>query len=187
MTAIQRYRVRWSGFPGAPGISTFYFTAPTAPAADLHALYAGIATHLPSNTNISFDAGGDLIDDTNGALAGSWTAAGAASIPGGSTGTYAGPVGACIDWLTGSVINRRRLMGRTFFVPLSSTSFDTDGSLSSTVMTDFVGAMNTFLGTSTFTNMLIWHRPKGASPGASHPATGGRVPDKAVVLRSRRA
>ncbi len=202
MADIQRVRVNWGGFIGAPGVSTFYGQDANAMTTWLHTFFGALTTSLPADVTISFPTTGDVIDDVDGSLTGTWTGAGAAAVVGTSAVGYSAPVGALVHWLTSDIEGGHRLRGRTFLVPFSGGAFDTDGTLVSGAWGQVDTAAGTLV-TSAAGSMYVWHRPRAAEAaftdrhGVVHPAivarSGGHasvvshaVPDKAVVLRSRR-
>ena len=183
---MGRIRVSWTGFPGAPGVSTFYATDPLSAVGPLHTFYDAIKSLLPANVTIQVPGDGDEINDANGALVGTWTTTAPAAVVGGPGSDYAAPVGAVVNWLTNTVIGRRRVMARTFLVPCQSGVFDTDGTMVASFLTTLrtaATALSTSFGTAGF---LAWHRPVNGTGGQGVPLTAVRVPDKACVLRSRR-
>lgn len=157
---------------------------------------ADISGLIPNDVDLHVDPFGDQIDETTGDLVGSWsdTAVGDTTGTGGTD--YAAPVGMCVDWLTGVVMDMHRLRGRTFIVPCSSAQFDTDGSPTVTAVAALQSAGDALIAHSG--QLLVWHRPRAArAADGSRPAVIARaggyasvnaahVPDLAVVLRSRR-
>lgn len=203
MGSIQRQRVVWTGFTGSPGLSTFYFADAATAQAALHAFMASVALVLPSIVRLQIEPGGDVIDETTGALTGIWAGSAQAVIPGNPAGgAYAAPVGALIRWETLAIRSGSRLRGRTYLVPAASSVFDTNGTMESGALATLVTAAGDFIGSVT-PNLVVWQRPRGAQVayvdgrGIPHKAVSGRggssapvilssVPDEAVVLRSRR-
>lgn len=189
MAVLNRIRVSWTGFPGAPGLSTFYNVSGTAPVpvAAIRQFFQDLNAFLRSNTTITVHADGDDIDDADGTLSGSWahTPAPAAVTGSASTGVYAAPAGAVVNWVTGGIVNGRRLRGKTFIVPLATGAFDSDGSLGA-FRTTLLTAANTLLTSAP--GLAVWHRPSapGAVDGSSALITSASVPDLVAVLRSRR-
>jgi len=184
--------------PGAPGVSTFY-TGAAPLAADLTAIrtfFNALAAGLPNTLTITVQGLGDIVDDSNGALVGSWTQTAPATVLGTSASGYASPVGSLVHWLTGAVVDGRRLRGTTYIVP-TVNNYDANGTLLGAWVTTLTTAANAMF-VSLGSNLVIWHRPKfgpkpvGGGPrpiirtGSSSGATGVFVPDKSVVLRSRR-
>lgn len=191
---LHRVVVTWSGAAvkgAAVNVLHFDGTNQTSPPlAALVTAYSKLAPHLPNGLQITVPGTGDDIDDTNGTLAGTWTGAGGGNVIGqGPFGAAAG-VGACVTWKTATIVTGKsgrpgRLHGRTFIVPLSNDSYETDGTLSSAALqnvNDFATAM---LGSGGF---AAWHRPTtvGGHDGTSGPVTAARVRDHVAFLSSRR-
>ena len=202
MTAIQRQRAIWTGFPGAPGVSTFFFVDAAAHQAGLHTFFANIATLLPNDVTITIEANGDTIESTTGALTGGWNGIAPAVVNGSGGVSYAAPAGAMVKWETGVILFGHRVRGRTYIVPVPTPYMQSDGSLTSGFLSGFNAAAVALPG-AVIGNMLVWTRPRAATPawtdvrGRVHPARAGRTgassvvttastPDKFVVLRSRR-
>lgn len=192
---MHRYQVSWQNWPGAPGVTSF-FTDPASGNPDpapLRTFFNALAGLLPSGLTITVPATGDLIEETTGQLAGTWTATPTPTVvTGTNTNTYAGNAGAVVHWLSTDVVNGRRVRGRSFLVPLGSSVFDTAGSLSSGTLTTIQTAAAALLASATW-HPVVWARPytdpAGIHPsrvGSKHPATSYRVPDLAISLRSRR-
>lgn len=196
---LSRIRVAWQNWPGAPGVSTFFYgtalgSLPTQAQVDgVRAFFFSLAGLLPSGLSITVPNSGDQINWLDGKITGSWSVPSAPlAVAGTGTGNYAGNAGAVIHWLTDDVVNGHRVRGRTFLVPLVSTAFDTAGSLSPTALNTISSAGNT-LRTVADGPPAVWSRPftdkTGAKPhrdGSAHPVTSVRVPDLAVSQRSRR-
>lgn len=193
MAVIQRVRVGWAGFVGGPGVSTFYFSESAIPNSGLRTFFNGVSTYLPIGVTISFPQAGDKINDTTGEIVGAWSAGPTTPVTGQvAVGPYSGVSGACIDWLTGSVVGGRRPMGRTFLVPLAANAYQSDGTLLEAARTALTSDGTNLVAAFT-PNFLVWSRPKEDAggvvirPGTSSPIIGCRVPDMATVLRSRRS
>jgi hypothetical protein len=196
MVDIQRVRIAWSGGKGGPGVSTFYCHDAAAALPELKGLMVAIASVVPVGVTFTYPTAGDIIDVLSGQLSGAWTAAGRAADNSAGTGSYALPVGMMIRWETGSVVNGHRLRGRTFVVPCVSTVFDNEGTVTPTALSELQVAVTSKVATLA-NNLLIYSRPKparttkagvviAARAGAFADVTSGVVPDKAMVLRSRR-
>jgi len=197
MTDLYRIRAAWTGFPGAPGVSTFYGLTSGTSLSDLRAFFLAIATQLPADVTVQVENTGDVIEDTTGALTGAWSDAPVLPVTGSAPPPYAAPTGVMLKWATTTIVDGHRLKGRTFLVPSAGGVFDIDGSINSASMAVLNGAA-TVLGAAVLGNIVIWHRPRAARPAdGSRPAVTARagghglitacsVPDEAVVLRSRR-
>lgn len=186
-----------SGFPGGPGVATTYFLDTDTALASLHDFWEAMALGMPSAVTIVQDPAGDVIEDTTGEITGSWGADPVGAITGASASVYAAPVGIVVEWLTSTILDGRRLRGKTFIVPMSSSVLDTSGSIADTALVGLrAAALNFSIEQSA--SFVIWHRPKfgpkpvggGARPllqaGGHGLVTSTRVPDKSAVLRSRR-
>lgn len=161
----------------------------TPPVAGIASALASLAGALPVGVVLSVPGSGDIIDDTTGHLTGVW------SSPSGTTVNASGPancaagVGACIEWSTGGIVNGkkgpRRLRGRTFLVPLHSSMYDTDGTISG----QGLNSLKTFADNLAAAGPLgIWHRPTtvGGTDGSSSAVLSHNVRDKVAILTSRR-
>lgn len=197
MPNINRVRVAFSGFNGGPGVSTFYCLDPAAFLPQLRNWLTNFTVLLPATVTLNIESSGDIIDSVSGNLTGTWTAAAPVPVLGTVTGAYAAPVGMVVNWLTGTVLDGHRLRGRTFMVPLSSGTFENNGSLETGILGG-IRAASESLVVAVANNFVIWHRPRPAGTvnrrGEILPARAGghaivtssRVLDKAAVLRSRR-
>lgn len=188
MPNLQRMRVHWTGFSGAPGVNTLWFddTSPADPAPAMRTFFEAIKAHLAQGVTIAYDNTGDLVSDATGAITGSWSGTAAANTSSTGAGVYAAPVGACVTMRTASIINRRRLIGKMFLVPLDADSFDTTGRLNSTALSDINNAMATFLASAPGGAWSVWHRPKNGSGGSSSHVISAKATDLPATLRSRR-
>lgn len=191
-------RVAWTGFNGAPGVSTFYgLTAGTSLEA-LHTFFDSIKGVLPEAVHLQIAGEGEFIEDSTGEVTDLWVDDEPAAIVGGGYGSYAGPVGCAVRWTTDTVVDGARLKGHTFLVPLYGNSYDGSGTLSESVLTTVGTAAAALVAANAGGDLVVWHRPRVArAADGSRPAvaaragshgliTGSSVPDKAAVLRSRR-
>lgn len=177
---------KMDGFPGAPGYMTFYGDTPHTLREGVIAFVLAVKSAMPLDVNITVPSTGNIIQDTDGAVTGTWSDGADTTQFGSATGGYAGPAGACVNWATGVIVGRRRLRGRTFLVPLAGGAYQSDGSIEPTTLANLRSAASGLAGIA---NMRIWHRPTKLNPtgGSSFLVTAGTVADRAAVLRSRRA
>lgn len=191
MPDIERIEVTWTGNVTGDGISVFYAPAgtTTAPAA-IKAFFTTLAGWMPTGMAWDIPVTGDTIDDGTGELTGVWAHAGGGTVSSsGGTAARAQGVGMRIKWFTGGIVHGRRVQGSTFIVPLMTTAYETDGTLTSAVTGNAVSALNTLISA---TDTVIWSRPFSGSTGnparagSSHTVIAGTVPDKVSWLRSRR-
>lgn len=189
--------VTGSGLLGG-GLSTMYWApgsvgGSTADASDCLARFRGlwvsIAPRLSSTISFVFDQTVLAIEATTGVLTGSFTAAPALTVVGGS-GSEPLPrqTQGLIRWGTASVINGRRVRGRTFVPGVQEGDNDGTGSPLAALVTALTTAGATiFVAGATSSEACIWHRPVGGTGGASPDITSAAGSPTWAVLRSRRA
>lgn len=177
----------WSGGGlVGPGISTFYFLDLSAgPLTLLTSFFNAVKVVVPDDVTMTVPNSGDVIEAETGDLLSGWTSTGGSAIAGGNSGAFPQGVGMRVKWLTSTVINGRRVTGSTFIVPIVGGSFDTGGLPLTTTVTALQDAADDLVDLSDDT-MRVWHRPKGASPGAVAAVNAALVPRKVSTLRSRR-
>lgn len=181
MANLHVVRVNWTGFPGAPGVSTLYFDdSASPPLAAVRTFFMALLAGIPTNVLCDYPNTGRTIS-LAGTVIGSWSTTAAASTPGtGATGNYASPVGGMIRWNSGTFVNGRELRGRTFVVPIATNGYQTNGNLAAGTVSAFQTAANTFLTAAP--TFRIWSRRNAAAATCS----SATALTKTVVLRSRR-
>lgn len=181
MVNLRVHRVEWRGLPTGPGVSTFYADdAGMDIRPYLDSLFTAIGIKTPGAISFYIPNSGITIDSGTGHPNGSWTAGSAITRAATGSGAYAAPVGGLIRWETPVFIAGRRLVGKTFLVPFLSGCFESDGTLLNTVKTDLQAAAALFVTGAT--SFRIYSRRNAAVANV----TTSSVPDKAMVLRSRR-
>lgn len=201
MTSMNRVRVGWSGWPGQPGLSTFYLEDQQMDVTAIKTFFTALAGFLPGGITWTIPSLGDKIADTDGSIAGSWVGTGGGQVVAtGSNSTYSGVSGFCVDWKTATIHGRRRIQGRTFFVPATIASYQGDGTIADSARTTISAAASALVSSLT-PKLLVWSRPVVAPAinpppgstipivprdGASGPVVAAFVPDMAIALRSRR-
>lgn len=197
MTALSRVRVSLLGFPGAPGVMTFACTNPDAFIVPLNAWIVRIRNFVPNIVSMQVESSGDVFESTTGQISGTWARGVQPVVTGLATGAYAAPAGGVCEWLTDIHLSGRRLRGRTFVVPMATNAFDLGGSIEAAALLELRAASAEFV-TGSAGSFNIWQRPRlaraangtfpavAARGGGNGVVTSSRVPDKAVVLRSRR-
>lgn len=192
MANISRIRVSLDGFPGGPGVSTFYCNAGDegVTRSALGTFYGHLRDQMPTGMSYTVETAGEVIDEATGKAVSAWsnpsTYTGTSSVP---ATAYAQGVGSSVIWTTNAYHNGRRVRGRTFIVPIISTMYDTNG----TLVDAYLGSLQTWAATLADTGLLrIYSRPPlpvppGSVLGASFVVSGAIVRDKAATLRSRRA
>lgn len=189
MTTLHRLVVSWSGQPVVgSAVNVLHWDGSdnaAPPVAAVKAAYDALKGIFPLNVTVTIPTSGDTIDDTTGELTGVWSAAGGGAVTGTGTSVCAAGVGACVGWLTGGIINGRKLRGRTFIVPIHNSAFDNDGTLAAGTFT----ALQVFAESMRAAGPLaVWHRPtsKTATDGNSYGVVATKVRDKVAYLSSRR-
>ena len=186
MATIDRLTCVWSGYPGLPGYSNFYFTNAAGTAAKLDTFFNGFAGYLGQGITITIPASGDTFDAATGALVGDWSYSGGSTVAGQGTSNHAGPVGAVINWKTNGINRARKVRGKTFLVPLYKDAYDEQGTLAAAVQAAIQNAADVLVA-SAAPVFVVWSRPRLGTGGTASEVTSAKVPDLAAVLRSRRA
>jgi len=193
MATLHRVRVAWTGGPGGPGVSTFYFgTMSTSYLNALKTFYDTVKAMFPTSISIQVPGAGDTISDVDGKINGVWGNTAPAAVVGTSASGFPGPCGALVRWNSAGIVNGHHVVGKTYLVPLTQV-YDTNGTLIGTNITTIQTAANTFLA-AMGSDLKVFARPFTPKPGddadprdgSSYTVTSCVVPDKTVVLRSRR-
>lgn len=191
--AILRVSARWSGFPGAPGYSNFHFQASgtgvdvSASRALVHGFFDGVAADLPSSVSIDVLSQVEVLDDVSGQLVDySDDPEELDPVSGGSSGNFSGPSGAVVNWRTATIVEGRRLRGRTFLVPLNNSAYEGDGTLTAAALTRLNNAASVLSGAGFGSGFGVLSRPAGGGAIRFGEVTGHNIPDMVAVLRSRR-
>lgn len=164
---------------------TFYSVPGGGHQADVVAFLTSIKDVFAAGTTILVPNSGDQINDSNGALVGTWAYGSNYSATSANTADYAAGVGCRVKWSTAGIVNGKHVRGSTFIVPISVAAYDADGTLDSafvSTLDSLVGAFFTAMGS----DLRIWSRPTTTRAGSSHQVTATQVPDKVSWLRTRR-
>jgi hypothetical protein len=191
---LSRVKVVNQGSPGGNAATNFYFS--TVGTTELNALgtfITAIKAYIPSSITFVVPSTGDIINESDGTLSGSWSATAPAPIIGTGSGMAGTPIGVEIAWLAAAVVDGHRPVGKTLIVPAAAGAINSSGVVAPATVTAVNAAAATFLATAV--NFKIWHRPRKASPGPP-PVTfrpglgmtpaGGTTRTPVAVLRSRR-
>jgi hypothetical protein len=179
-----------------------YFTDASAGVTRMRDFLQNFTAYLPSGVTITVPTVGFTYEAITGELSGEWTAAATDPVIGGYTGAYAAATGLSVLWRSNSIVQGRRLRGRSYIVPLGGGIFDVDGTINNTALTLLTEASNVAMLPGGG-NFVIWGRPVPATPqwtdvkGRVHPAKPSRpgsvgsvvalsIRDVAAVLTSRR-
>lgn len=188
---IDEAVLTWTGFPGQPGYSVLYAIPESGVLADIRDFFEAMKAAIPANVKISYPNSGRTVDATKGDQVGVWTGESYTATQCTASGPYAAPVGVCLNLLTDTLHRGKYIKGRLYVVPAASASFDTDGSLTTSGKAVWQTAADN-LAAAASGNLVVWSRPNLSKPAAQQDGNRGRVvsitvPDKAIVLRSRRA
>lgn len=193
MTTLNRLVIGWSG-PSVVGsaVTVMHFDGSdnaAPPVAAVKAAFTAGAALFPSSVTLTFPGSGDQIEDTTGDLTGIWSSTGGGTLVGGTAGSAAAGVGACIGWTTGGIVTGlhgpRKLRGRTFLVPLAVGCYDSDGTFTASSLSTLQTLANALQASGP---LAVWHRPTSptASDGNSYGVIAAKVRDKVAFLSSRR-
>jgi len=174
------------------------YSLTTIPELDaIRAFFFAQRNRLPSDVHLIVENAGDIIEDTTGALEGTWSTTAVTGIDGLGSGLYAAPAGYTVSWLTSTTLDGHHVRGRTFIVPANGSVYQSDGTINSTELPG-IQADAAALVVAAAGALVVWHRPKfGPRPagGGSRPLlrdgghgviTGSSVADRVAVLRTRR-
>lgn len=197
---IGQATILWTGLSGLPGTTTLSFTTgapdPVEAAAMVDAaddFATALIPVLGTGTSLQVQPEIKYFDTATGVLD---SLAGVSPAPPAHVASASGPVGplptgAVIAWSTDGVHLRpgstksRRVRGRTFVVPLALTAYQSDGTITGTIITALSSAASGLVGHAG-TTFVIWARPVDGAGGAAFPVTTWHITDQAAVLRSRR-
>lgn len=200
MPNLCRIRAVWSGATGLPGVTTWYCanegvsgTVSDARNA-IGAFYAAVESHRPTGVLVTLETAGDIISGTTGEIVGSWGDNTARVSAGTGSANYAAGVGAFVRARTSVIIDGVRIRGGFYEAPLALDSFDVDGTLASSVVTDYNAALlvlNSKLGVDFYVSSPARKAqtspPRPATAYRQAPIDGWGIVDKSTMLRSRRS
>lgn len=189
MASLNQIKVQWSGTGiVGPAYSTFYcggggaYIGTALPA--LAAFFGAIKAYIPASVTITVPGTGQIYDDATGLLGGTWVQSAPGAVVGTGAGAFGAASGASVRWLTGAVVRRHLLTGRTFLVPLVASAFNANGVLAPATTSAINGAALTLVASG---SLKIWSRPSASHPvGASAFIAGTSISNVDAILRSRR-
>jgi hypothetical protein len=188
---VYQYRVNWSGTTGGPGVSVFNVrlsgaalsTGPQQMADNIRAFFDTFKAYVPNEVQWTFPGEVTELDTVSGQLVGVHAVDAPLPVAAGSTTGYAHASGLRIDWHTASILNGRRLRGRTFIVPVAAAQFDAAGRIASSVITVFQTAGEALVsGLENVGSLGVWSRTHGVIADVDQVS----VSPLGAVLRSRR-
>jgi len=196
MTVNLRVRTVIDGWTGGPGLMTVYWRpgtggGTTADATDcvarVRACLFATLLQFPSPVTFAVQSQVDAIEDTTGALVGSFSATPVALVSAGGANSFAPTSSMYLVRLrTALVVNNRILRGRVFLGPILSTQVTSAGGISAGAQTSLNNAFTAMLtGGTTASFPVVWHRP-GTTVGTSGAIVAVSTWAQLGVLRSRR-
>lgn len=189
MTSIVRLRVAWSGSATTgPGLSTFYTsTSGSGLPAAVKAFYTAIASLFPPGLTWTIPNSGDLIEDTTGELAGTWSEpSGGGTVLGSTAAAFVRGAGIRVKWPTSGVRHGRRVVGSTFLTSAVIGTFDNTGTLTDANVTTVLTAAQNLRTAAPTLRILSKPSTPGGNDGTSSLVNDVLVPDQVTWLRSRR-
>jgi hypothetical protein len=192
---LWRIRVDWSGWAGAPGYTTMF--ADTVESADQFAsevrLFFQTAlsdvsldmSYLPGGVKITFPTTLDRVDADTNNMIGTVAVSPLGQLVGTGTNLFAGGAGCCVTWKTGDFHDGRRVVGRTFLIPLNGSAYDFDGTLGTAFLAKVRQAATSYATSGTI-NPMVMSRVTPTHPGGAHTIIAGTVSDRSSGLRTRR-
>lgn len=208
MPNIYRSRVALSGWVGAPGVTTYYWTPGEVVVGDLSAeeiqdfhdligvAWSDFADTLVEGVTATVLRDVDVIDVASGEVINQLSADGTESVAVGTDPgtTFSRAMMICVSLQTNVFLRGRRLRGRHFIGPVGSRAGDVDGGINAGRIATFSSAYSAMIGSSA-PNFVVYSRPyvnKGSGdPKPSHDGAYGDVTSVGVMrlpatLRSRR-
>lgn len=203
MADVSAVTATWNFGAGSPGITRLWFqelldsTARQAAVDSVRELLTGFTTVLRTDWSIQVEQTVQNFSLDTGKLTGEAMAgAKPPAILGASAATtnYAGGVGGRILWRTGVVIDGRKVVGRTFVVPLVGAA-GTDGLIFTGLVTS-VGLKTAAYVAQPSARPVVWHKrftapiepgePPVYAGGNAVPINSGALQRTVSSLRSRR-
>lgn len=189
MGNIHQIPVQWTGWSGAPAYSNFYVrAAPTTTVLDyVYGFFNASKSLFNNGITWTVPSAGNVLDEVTGDIQGIWTALPTTATVSGGAGAsvYAAPAGYCVAWRSATFISGRRVIGKTFMVPIAASCFATDGTLDNTFRATALTAAGNLV-TNLGAQMLVWHRPTGGIGGTACGVAAAAISDRAAILKSRR-
>lgn len=181
------YVIRWTGGRIGAGASVFHMRGTDSPSAAFAAANAcrgffdAIKAHLPLGVTLTPDAEFKNLT-AEGVLTSVVPLTAPATVTGTGSGAWANGQGCMIRWNTPAVVSGRRLLGRTYVVPLLGSAF-TGGNMNPTIQANIGSAASTLISSlaSNGTPLQVWSKAHSVTADV----IGGTVPARPQSLRTR--
>lgn len=193
---MLRVRVALSGWPGGPGLSTFYFGTLNDDAAAavrvveyVHSAFTATWNDVyPPNVSMQVSGDVDVLDSATGAITDTLAVTAPAAVAGVASSEFAPIATALLARLTTpNFIAGRRLRGRIYFCPIGINMVQGDGTPDPTAIAFIQDGGNTLLESIAYGDVWeVWHRPVNGVGGQTAPVISVTCPDKFSILTSRR-
>lgn len=195
MFIVSRVKVLWTGWSGAPGYSNF-ITGGTlladlnAFATRVQAFLAAVAGQMPAPVQSAIQSTTEQFDANTGDLTGTLDITALPAQAGGAINNQFSSIsGACVTWRTGVTVDGKRVRGRTFLVPLSTSAYENNGTLLDASLTSLRTAATNLASPGALPperQLHVWHRPTALHVGIPVPTNAGTINDRVSFLKSRR-
>lgn len=181
------------------GLSVLNFDSQTLDTAQVTSLAGAIdqalaewVQLLPSTISVNVNNEMELrADDTGNVIAVISGTSPAGRVGAVASGAYAAGVGARVRWNTNGVRNGRTVIGTTFIVPVATTQYESNGTLTAAAITRLTTGANNLLGlaNTALAPLAVWSKPTavGAADGDISVVGSAGVPDQVAWLTSRRS
>ena len=182
---IYRVRAAATGSTGGPWMGTWFFDSaagtPLQAATAVRTFLDAIKAQFRNSITWTWDAVVDTLS-TAGTLLSSTAISPPANVTGTGTGDMLPPATqGRVIWQTGTIVNGRRLVGRTFIPGMIAGTQTATGAVQPATITAVNTAANA-LATAANCDMVVWSRAHATAVGI----TSGAMDSDFSVLRSRR-
>jgi len=186
--------VLWQGsLAGLPGYSKFRFMGEisggslSSAGANLRTFLSAINATIPSAVSLTVQPAATWHDDDGTLTAELSIPTPPAAVSGTGSGGVSAASGYLVRWFTGAINGGKKVEGRTYFVPVPTLILQSDGTILDSSRTSVATAANAFAVSTPSPAVNSRARPNNPAAGNQTVAIiSATVPDKQVVLRSRR-
>lgn len=177
-----RVRTVLTGWPGSPGLNTFYFIEDSMPPAGVaqeaytrvHDFWEAIASLFPDEFTATVDQVVDELDSGSGDLIASHAGTGPNVVQGtNTTGDFLpAQTQAVLSLRTGTTINGERVRGRSYIGPMYVGANGSTGQMTPTAVAGLAAAGIDLMADLPGGGFLcVWHRPTGPAATDGEAAT----------------
>lgn len=178
---------RWTTLAGGSFVTVMHFVPANSVATQRAAIRTWLLSALAacaSTTSATVATEGRDLSDTTGEVVGFWNDGTAQTASGTITGQAPDAAQGLVRWRTSTVVNGRRLQGRTF-IPGIGASAVSAGNLSSSAQASLIGGTTALLD-PVAVGFQIWHRPVNGAGGQVSIVTERSAWSELAVQRGRR-